>query len=298
MRKTHKIRKKRFSHLVHPAETTPYDAGHIRRYRIARLCIIPVVVVAIIVGSGCIGLWGWALSSVHTAQNGHIMSALSGFRDQEKITRKWPESWRAHYNIGTSELMRSHLPQAVTELATSLDRLPSNLFDDEDALPADSDECMVRINLSIAYERVADTRTGLRDKDLSYITGIYRQAAKISYPCASGKTMEDLIEGDDSKPEKKHKKTPSEKQAERGKEAHQRQNKKAGISPSSSSHNGKNTKKKESAGASPSPSASPDSDEAQRRHRLEQRNRDAREQGEGSGSDSGVTPPSPTQRNW
>ncbi|WP_250505741.1 hypothetical protein [Bowdeniella massiliensis] len=102
------------------------------------------------------------------------------YRGHGLIVPAGPHSWIAPYNEGTSLLMSEDYSRAVPPLERALARVPTV---ETSGSRAGSDECRVRINLSLAYEGEA-LKLGADGK---HDEGLARMnlAAETSKPCTT-----------------------------------------------------------------------------------------------------------------
>lgn len=232
---------------------------------LARHLVGPLLVVAL-AASGCLaGLWLWSLASSREAASGRTASALAGFNGQYSLTRAWPEPWRAPFNIGTTHTQRREYDRGIASLEEALRLIPKAERRPDGTIDADDDECLVRINLSIALERRAQTTNAGKEA--------YEKAASVSAPCAAGGDPDATGEEKESE------------QARSGRETHARQEAKSGRG-------------RDATLPSPTPTgeqAPPDEAEQRRRDALNDAERAQRERAENDG-DTAPTPP--TGRYW
>lgn len=163
-------------------------------------------------------LWLWALSSSHAANSGEVDRGLAGFERQAPLTQIWPEPWRAHYNAGTAHLMKDDLEPGVNELTLALDRVPPGESIGDGALDSDSDECRVRINLSIGVERQGDALAEAGDE--AGAKAAWAKAAEYSKPCAQNSSNSDQSQqGEAANERQQDKADPSSKSGDRSDQA-------------------------------------------------------------------------------
>ena len=90
------------------------------------------------------------------------------------------ETWKPHYNVGTSEYSSGRFFAATQELEHALTLVPRA----PEGEPPGRDECLVRINLSLSYEGLGDEAARASDHPMAI--SYYDQALAMIQGCGSG----------------------------------------------------------------------------------------------------------------
>lgn len=119
----------------------------------------PLIVVASLIASFLVGLPVWSHHTRDQWRAGEYTQATGEYSTQRTLTTYGPESWVAHYNVGTSLLKEGKAGQALSELQIALEGVPKATQDEEGHIQAFSYECQVRINTALALEVLGDQAT-------------------------------------------------------------------------------------------------------------------------------------------
>lgn len=143
---------------------------------------LPAVVISLLAGAFFITIWAMNLVAGSAYAKGEYQSAEDSYRKQCELSQLVPEPWKARYNEGTAQLADGQYDDSAVTLAEVLPHVPvapvtNGLKDPE------SDECIVRSNLSMSYEGQADV---LREAgDLQGAIALYKQAIDTIGACTS-----------------------------------------------------------------------------------------------------------------
>lgn len=116
----------------------------------------PLIVVASLIASFLVGLPVWSHHTRGQWQAGEYTQATGEYSTQRTLTTYGPESWVAHYNVGTSLLKDGKAGKALSELQIALEGVPKATQDEEGHIQVFSYECQVRINTALAFEVLGD----------------------------------------------------------------------------------------------------------------------------------------------
>ena len=153
------------------AEDPRRKAARLRRRR--RLLVwggVPAVVVTVVsVWMGFVFLM--TLAANRAAIAGDYPTAVSRYERVAKVN-PWLDKWRVHYNLGTARLLNNDVDGSITELEEALTTAPAagmvtvQLSDGTEAQIRDPDapECLVRVNLYIAYLSRAESAAEAGDE--------------------------------------------------------------------------------------------------------------------------------------
>lgn len=128
-----------------------------RRRRLLAWGGVPAVVATVVsVWMGFVFLM--TLAANRAAIAGDYPTAVSRYETVAKAD-PWLDKWRVHYNLGTARLLNNDVDGSITELEEALTTAPAagmvtvQLSDGTEAQIRDPDapECLVRVNLYIAY---------------------------------------------------------------------------------------------------------------------------------------------------
>lgn len=125
----------------------------------------PLIVIASLSASFLVGLPVWSHHTRGQWQAGEYTQATGEYSTQRTLTTYGPESWVAHYNVGTSLLKDGKPDQALSELQIALEGVPKATQDEEGHIQAFSYECQVRINTALALEVLGDQAIGSGNGD-------------------------------------------------------------------------------------------------------------------------------------
>ncbi|HLS01485.1 MAG TPA: hypothetical protein VK054_05815 [Beutenbergiaceae bacterium] len=120
-----------------------------RRQRLLRFSL-PVVIVAAIVALVLLVLVGLNLVGNSSYNRANYDTAINRYRNTQTIP--WVEPWKAYFNEGTAQYASGKFYTATQRLAIALDKVPKA----PDGEPRDPQECMVRVNYSLALEGTGD----------------------------------------------------------------------------------------------------------------------------------------------
>ena len=141
-----------------------------RRRRLLAWGGVPAVVATVVsVWMGFVFLM--TLAANRAAIAGDYPTAVSRY---EKVAKAnpWLDKWRVHYNLGTARLLNNDVDGSITELEEALTTAPAagmvtvQLSDGTEAQIRDPDapECLVRVNLYIAYLSRAESAAEAGDE--------------------------------------------------------------------------------------------------------------------------------------
>lgn len=132
------------------------DAGRRRRRRRLLLWSAPLMVLALLVA----GALGWIAFANHLGRadvvSGAPGAAAERFDAQKPWTERGIEPWKAWYNTGTAYVLANEPFRATEELVVALELVPPAPAKENGALDPESAECLVRTNMSLAYEALGD----------------------------------------------------------------------------------------------------------------------------------------------
>lgn len=141
-----------------------------RRRRLLAWGGVPAVVVTVVsVWMGFVFLM--TLAANRAAIAGDYPTAVSRYERVAKVN-PWLDKWRVHYNLGTARLLNNDVDGSITELEEALTTAPAagmvtvQLSDGTEAQIRDPDapECLVRVNLYIAYLSRAESAAEAGDE--------------------------------------------------------------------------------------------------------------------------------------
>ena len=141
-----------------------------RRRRLLAWGGVPAVVVTVVsVWMGFVFLM--TLAANRAAIAGDYPTAVSRYEKVAKVN-PWLDKWRVHYNLGTARLLNNDVDGSITELEEALTTAPAagmvtvQLSDGTEAQIRDPDapECLVRVNLYIAYLSRAESAAEAGDE--------------------------------------------------------------------------------------------------------------------------------------
>ena len=143
---------------------------------------MPVVVLALAVGTYMVLLPLWAWATGRTARAGNHEAALSSYSRQIYWGDLGPASWVAHYNAGTEDLRLDHIDSGVEQLRTSWDRVPKARQVEDGRIETYSYECTVRMNLALGLEKQGDAAMA---SDRAQAAALYKEMGEVVSPCQS-----------------------------------------------------------------------------------------------------------------
>ena len=141
-----------------------------RRRRLLAWGGVPAVVVTVVsVWMGFVFLM--TLAANRAAIAGDYPTAVSRYERVAKVN-PWLDKWRVHYNLGTARLLNNDVDGSITELEEALTTAPAagmvtvQLSDGTETQIRDPDapECLVRVNLYIAYLSRAESAAEAGDE--------------------------------------------------------------------------------------------------------------------------------------
>lgn len=141
-----------------------------RRRRLLAWGGVPAVVATVVsVWIGFVFLM--TLAANRAAIAGDYPTAVSRYEKVAKVN-PWLDKWRVHYNLGTARLLNNDVDGSITELEEALTTAPAagmvtvQLSDGTEAQIRDPDapECLVRVNLYIAYLSRAESAAEAGDE--------------------------------------------------------------------------------------------------------------------------------------
>ena len=141
-----------------------------RRRRLLAWGGVPAVVVTVVsVWMGFVFLM--TLAANRAAIAGDYPTAVSRYEKVAKVN-PWLDKWRVHYNLGTARLLNNDVDGSITELEEALTTAPAagmvtvQLSDGTETQIRDPDapECLVRVNLYIAYLSRAESAAEAGDE--------------------------------------------------------------------------------------------------------------------------------------
>lgn len=144
-----------------------HDAGRRRRRRRLLLWSAPLMALALLVA----GALGWVAVANHLGRadvgRGAPGSAAERFDAQKPWTERGIEPWKAWYNTGTAYVLANEPFRATQELVEALRLVPPAPEKENGALDPESAECLVRTNLSLAYEALGDQAMAAGDSAMA-----------------------------------------------------------------------------------------------------------------------------------
>lgn len=143
---------------------------------------MPVVVLALAVGTYMVSLPLWAWATGRTARAGNHEAALTSYSRQIYWGDLGPASWVAHYNAGTEDLRLDHIDSGVEQLRTAWDRVPKARQVEDGRIETYSYECTVRMNLALGLEKQGDAAMA---SDRAQAAALYKEMGEIVSPCQS-----------------------------------------------------------------------------------------------------------------
>lgn len=141
-----------------------------RRRRLLAWGGVPAVVATVVsVWMGFVFLM--TLAANRAAIAGDYPTAVSRYEKVAKVN-PWLDKWRVHYNLGTARLLNNDVDGSITELEEALTTAPAagmvtvQFSDGTEAQIRDPDapECLVRVNLYIAYLSRAESAAEAGDE--------------------------------------------------------------------------------------------------------------------------------------
>lgn len=143
---------------------------------------MPVVAVALAIGTYMVSLPLWAWATGRTARAGNHEAALSSYSRQIYWGDLGPASWVAHYNAGTEDLRLDHIDSGVEQLRTAWDRVPKARQVEDGRIETYSYECTVRMNLALGLEKQGDAAMA---SDRAHAAALYKEMGEVVSPCQS-----------------------------------------------------------------------------------------------------------------
>ena len=143
---------------------------------------MPVVVLALAVGTYMVSLPLWAWATGRTARAGNHEAALTSYSRQIYWGDLGPASWVAHYNAGTEDLRLDHIDSGVEQLRTAWDRVPKARQVEDGRIETYSYECTVRMNLALGLEKQGDAAMA---SDRAQAAALYKEMGEVVSPCQS-----------------------------------------------------------------------------------------------------------------
>lgn len=135
--------------------TLPAMPARLARRRRMLAWSAPLLALCLIAGPFLLGL-SYADNHQRDVAAGDPSEAIEGFAALADDTRYGPSRWTSVYNTGTSALMADQAGTAVTELTHALELAPAGTVDEDGEVDPELPECLVRRNLSLAYETLAE----------------------------------------------------------------------------------------------------------------------------------------------
>lgn len=143
---------------------------------------MPVVAVALAIGTYMVSLPLWAWATGRTARAGNHEAALTSYSRQIYWGDLGPASWVAHYNAGTEDLRLDHIDSGVEQLRTAWDRVPKARQVEDGRIETYSYECTVRMNLALGLEKQGDAAMA---SDRAQAAALYKEMGEVVSPCQS-----------------------------------------------------------------------------------------------------------------
>ncbi|MDD9206808.1 hypothetical protein PU560_10065 [Georgenia sp. 10Sc9-8] len=168
------------------------EPGRRRRRLLARSA--PVVLVAVLVGSLLLGIWGGSLWGRAAYDAGEHAEAARRYAYQQRWTDPAVEPWKAWFNAGTAELRGAEHFRATETLRGALSRVPAGTPDPSGS----SAECRVRTNLSLALEGLGDESRAAADPAMAET--YYTEAMDVIGVCSTDGESESESESQDEQP--------------------------------------------------------------------------------------------------
>nr|NLD40820.1 tetratricopeptide repeat protein [Actinomycetales bacterium] len=144
---------------------------------------LPAVIVFLVVGGLLLLLWIWNMQAGSQYREGEYELAEASYRRQGAVSEVFPEPWKAVYNEGTVQLADQRYEESNEVLAVALEEVPEAPVDESGLKDPQSPECMVRTNLSLTFEGMADAKRGAGE--LEEAIGLYQQALEALGACTS-----------------------------------------------------------------------------------------------------------------
>ncbi len=144
---------------------------------------LPAVVLFLAIGVFLLILWIWSMTAGKAYADTDYRGAVTSYHRQGQVSEIFPEPWKAPYNEGTSSLALAEYDSAIDLLKTALDRVPEAGVSETGSKHPDAPECLVRTNLSLAYEGEADQFRA--NGDLDGAIASYNLAMDSVGPCST-----------------------------------------------------------------------------------------------------------------
>ena len=144
---------------------------------------LPAVVLFVAAGVFLLLLWIWSLTAKGAYADADHRGAVTSYHRQAQVSEVFPQSWKGPYNEGTSTLALAEYDGAVELLKVALDKAPVAPVREDGSKDPAAPECLVRTNLSLAYEGQADQLRTNGDQDGAITT--YNLAMDTIGPCSS-----------------------------------------------------------------------------------------------------------------
>lgn len=173
--------------MVFTTETQRRDARFAnklaRRRRLLLRWSIPVVVLAALVALKLLTAVGLNLIGTASYDRSNFTTAIDRYRNTQVVNVVQP--WKAFYNEGTAQYSAGKFFTATKRFDIALDKVPKTPADQ----PRGEDECMVRVNYSLALEGSADEALAVGNAEEA--EAFYTQALEMLDDCAdSGQSGE------------------------------------------------------------------------------------------------------------
>lgn len=251
------------------------------------LIVVPIAVLSLIFSTYILSGYMWSRSAGSDYRAGHLQQAEESYRFQQRYYG-WIEPWRTPFNVGTTLAKQQKYPAAEKHLRKALANVPHAYRDANGFIDATSEECVVRLNLSVVLEKQADAL----GKSSPQARSLYKDAARLSSPCALTQQIKPSY--DEQEPM-----TPEEKKKyDKARDTHKRQQEKADKSSQKKKKNQGDTSKEPSRNHPDDQQRAEerreheraheeDKAEKQRERELEQRKQDAKNGKNGQSGDKG-----------
>lgn len=117
---------------------------------------LPLMLIVLLAAAFLIGLTLWSHASGVAYRSGNYDKAMGGYDGQMTVTQRGPERWLAFYNKGTTFLAEGEVDGGVSQLSTAFELVPKAVKNEDGTIEPYSYECMVRNNLAVGKEIMAD----------------------------------------------------------------------------------------------------------------------------------------------
>lgn len=227
-----------------------------------------MVILSLLAGAFLLTLWIMNLNAGRAYAAEEYTPAEDSYRRQGELSQLVPEPWKAQYNEGTAQLGDGRFDESAVTLEEVLPNVPVAPVGEDGLKDPESDECIVRSNLSMSYEGQGDA---LRDAgDSEGAIALYVQAMDTIGVCTSdGASASEQTEPPEVDPEWR----PDADEKRQWDKLQQSQNEDPSDDPSSSSPPPSSEEP-----SSEEPSSEEPTSQDPRIEELEQRNQSANEE--------------------